>query len=390
MFARRPVSSAGPSLAPQGRQTGARGPLPAAVSAVLANPFVGAGGAAALFLAAGATLLLVTANPRAGAPSVRMKLDAPPPIKLDGAAGQSPDGLKPLDPAADPNAASGEAVIMLPQGASVVGGPAPSHVRAPVTPLPPAPIAGLTQPSQGGLLPIIARDGRTPFAAYARPFHDNGRPKVALVVGGLGLNAAATKAAIERLPPEVTLAFAAYADGLQGWIDLARSDGHEVLIEAPMEPLDYPNNDPGPYALMSGAGGPETVRRLEWILSRATGYFGVANYLGGKFLTTDGPMSAFMTALKGRGLAFIDDGTGQRQSLAGLPRASADTVVDADLSAGAIQRQLQSLEGTAGSKGRALGAAFAYPVTIEVVSRWAATLQNRGLQLAPASALARR
>lgn len=388
MFARRPATSSGPSLAPSSRRFDAAGVL----ALGLANPFVGAAGAALLFVLAGAALVFVTANPRAGAPSVRMKLDTPPLVKLDGAAGPAADGQKPLDgaQALDPNAPAGEAVIMLPQGASVVGGPQPANVRTPVTPLPPAPIVGLTQPGQNGPLPIIARDGRTPFAAYARPFHDNGRPKIAIVVGGLGLNAVATKAAIERLPPEVTLSFAAYADGLQGWIDLARSDGHEVLLETPMEPLDYPNNDPGPYALMANGSGADTVRRLEWILSRATGYFGVTNYLGGRFLTADGPMAAFMGALKSRGLAFIDDGAGQRQNLAGLPRASADTVVDAELSAGAIQRQLQGLESSAGSKGKALGSAFAYPVTIEVVSRWAASLPGRGFQLAPASALARK
>jgi len=69
---------------------------------------------------------------------------------------------------------------------------------------------------------------------------------VALIIGGLGLNAATTRQAIESLPPEVTLSFVPYADGLQGWIDMARAAGHEVMLEAPMEPADYPSNDPGP------------------------------------------------------------------------------------------------------------------------------------------------
>ncbi len=54
--------------------------------------------------------------------------------------------------------------------------------------LPPAPIAGLTAPGPGGLLPIIAADGRASWKAYARPFADDGRPRIALVIGGLGLN----------------------------------------------------------------------------------------------------------------------------------------------------------------------------------------------------------
>ena len=30
----------------------------------------------------------------------------------------------------------------------------------------------------------------------------------------------------------------------------AREAGHEVLLEVPMEPFDYPDNDPGPQTLL--------------------------------------------------------------------------------------------------------------------------------------------
>ena len=199
-----------------------------------------------------------------------------------------------------------------------------------------------------------------------------------------------TKAAIERLPPEITLSFVAYADGLQRWVDLARANGHEVLIEAPMEPIDSVNNDPGPYALKASATGPETTRRLEWILARCTGYFGVTNYLGGRFLISDQPMLAFLMALRQRGVAFVDDGAAMKRNLPGLPRASADTVVDADLSPEAIQKQLIALEQTASRSGQAFGSAFAYPLTLEVANRWANGLAARGYQLAPVSAITRR
>src|SRR6185369_14205715 len=155
---------------------------------------------------------------------------------------------------------------------------------------------------------------------YARPFVDKGGPKVALVIGGLGLNAKTTREAIEQLPQEVTLSFVPYAEGLQGWIDLARANGHEALLETPMEPLDYPQNDPGPYTLMAQDPPQETVKRLEWLLSRATGYFGVTNYLGGRFLASDTAAGTLSAALRQRGLAFIDDGTAAARG-GGVPRA---------------------------------------------------------------------
>jgi polysaccharide deacetylase 2 family uncharacterized protein YibQ len=398
MFAKRPQPAPAAPASPGG--------FARVLSVPLTNPYVGAGGAALLFIASLAVLVLVTGDPHAGAPTLRIPLQAPNVAAAHGAMrGMAPGGLVlgadgltlenlPLgqdvpftgmpDAAAGP--IEGQAVITLPQGATMSGGPA----RAARQPLPAAPIAGLSAPGPGGLLPVIGKDGRTPFQAYARPFQGNGKPRIAMVVGGLGLNAAATRAAIERLPAEVTLSFVPYAEGLQGWIDLARAEGHEVMLEIPMEPLDYPNNDPGPSTLMAGARPDETTRRLEWLLGRATGYFAVTNYLGGRFLASDPGMGAFLGALKARGLGFVDDGSASRRAGGGAPRASADTVVDEQLSAEAIDRQLLGLEAAALQRGQALGAGFAYPVTVDAVIRWSAGLAGRGYQLAPVSAVARR
>jgi polysaccharide deacetylase 2 family uncharacterized protein YibQ len=212
---------------------------------------------------------------------------------------------------------------------------------------------------------------------------------VAVVIGGLGLNPTYTRQAIEQLPADVTLSFAPYPEGLQGWIDLARAFGHEVLLEAPMEPLDYPDNDPGAYTLMASGRPEETARRTEWILGRATGYFGVTNYLGSRFVTSDAGMNAFTQTLKGRGLAFVDDGSAARRG-GGLPRASADRIIDEQMSGDAISRQLKDVELAATQRGQALGAGFAYPVTLSQVKAWTEGLAARGFQLAPASALTAR
>jgi polysaccharide deacetylase 2 family uncharacterized protein YibQ len=405
MFAKR--SAPAPAApAPQGM-------MARAWMSPLTNPYVGAGGAAVLFLASVAVLVLVAGDPHAGAPQLRIPLKSPEiaapggpmrgPATVPGQAIMGPDGLTldSLPPGQDvliagmPDAAAGpiegQAVITLPQGATMSGaGGRTVATRTTAQPLPAAPVAGLSAPGPGGLLPVIAADGRTPFQAYARPFRDTGKPRISMVVGGLGLNAAATRAAIEKLPAEVTLSFVPYATGLQGWIDLARAEGHEVMLEIPMEPLDYPNNDPGPSTLLATAQPQETVRRLEWLLSRATGYFAVTNYLGGRFLTSDNGMNAFLGALRNRGLGFIDDGSAARRTGGGAPRASADTVIDEQLSQEAIDRQLLALEAAALQRGQAIGAGFAYPVTVDAIARWAQALPNRGYQLAPVSAAARK
>jgi polysaccharide deacetylase 2 family uncharacterized protein YibQ len=390
----KPAPPPGPGLIERAR---------AGVMTAVANPYLSASGAAFLFLLMLATLIFLTGDPKAGTPTVRLNLmtvasgpTAPPgwrqalSAEVPGEAPLTADtyALSPVD--TDGGPPTGEAVITMPGGGPAGAGGMPSINSVALAQ---APIAGFTAQGPGGLLPIISADGRTPAQAYARPFVSNGKPKVALIIGGLGLNAQQTRTAIETLPAEVTLSFVPYAEGLQSWIDMARAAGHEVLLEAPMEPLDYPNNDPGPFTLMTDAQPQETTRKLEWLLSRCTGYFGVTNYLGSKFVTSTPAMTTFSQALRLRGLAFIDDGSAFRQKASytqGLPRASAERLIDEALSPDTISAQLAQLEAGAMQRGQALGAGFAYPVTIEVAGRWAQGLAARGYQLAPASALMRR
>lgn len=355
------------------------------LGALVKSPAVGLAGAGLLFAGAVIALVNLLGPVGGGATHVRIPLDesfraAPPGWREALRSAPGPvQILKDVVRLSERPLAPGAA-------ASFGGGAPPSAATLAGGGLPVAPIAGFYAPGPGGPLPIIAQDGRTPAQAYARPFVANGRPKVSLIVGGLGLNARATRLAIETLRPEITLSFVVYAEGLQGWIDMARARGHEVLLETPMEPLDYPDNDPGPYTLMADGQPPETVKKLEWILSRATGYFGLTNYLGSRFLASDPAYNAFASSVKGRGLAFIDDGTAARRG-GGMPRGTAERVIDDKLSGPAIDQQLMALEGGALQRGQALGAAFAYPITLEKVALWANEVEQRGYQLAPASAL---
>lgn len=369
-----------------------------ALKSWLRKPPVIVGAAGALLVLAVVLFVVVLGDPRAGVPSARvaLKRDAvaqTPPTGLEAFSMGALDLYQDLTGTGDEalgEAASGEALITLPDGATIAGGAPVAAPRQAASPLPAAPIAGLSQPGPNGPLPTIAPDGRTPAVAYARPFRSNGKPRVALIVGGLGLNAVTTRAAIERLPAEVTLSFVPYADGLQGWIDLARAQGHEVLIEIPMEPTGYPDTvDPGPQTLLAASTPEEIQARMAWLLGRATGYFGVTNYLGDRFAPSDGGMNAFLAVLRQRGLAFLDDGSMRRRPGA-FARASADRIVDETQTPTAIMGQLNALEAAAKTRGQALGTGFSYPVTVEAAARWTAGLEARGLQLAPASAITAR
>ena len=258
-----------------------------------------------------------------------------------------------------------------------------------------APIAGMTERLNGMTLPRISPDGRAPADAYARPFINPGnKPVVAIVVGGLGINATHTKSAIDELPPEVTLSFAPDATSLQTWINRARAAGHEVLIETPMEAYDYGRMKMHPLTLLASENEARNQARLERILSRSTGYFGLINSQGSKIGDDDAAMKPVLKAVSDRGLAFIDDGSldaGNMQQLSGetgLRYVRADSAIDAKLSAEDISSEFMELESQALEHGAALGAGYAFPITIEMVKTWTASLEQKGIVLAPASALA--
>jgi polysaccharide deacetylase 2 family uncharacterized protein YibQ len=274
------------------------------------------------------------------------------------------------------------------------GGDAPSRPRFPASPLPKAPLAGYFEMGPNGRLPIITPDGRTPARAYARPFTgDANKPKIAVVVGGLGFNARVTQAAIDELPPEVTLSFVPYTNDLQSWIDRARARGHEVMIELPMEPFDTDANDTGPQTLLAGAPARDNIGRLENLLARASGYFGVTNYQGARFAGSQQASAPVAKALKDRGLVFMGNSLGPRtafgveSSRAGLPFTSVDRIIDVQREAEKIDEQLLNLEALALQNGAALGSGFAFPVTIDQIEDWAQNLSTRGYVLAPASAV---
>jgi polysaccharide deacetylase 2 family uncharacterized protein YibQ len=261
--------------------------------------------------------------------------------------------------------------------------------------LAPAPQPDLVADGPEGPLPVIAPDGRMAWQVYARPFDltDPKIPKIAVIIGGLGLSQAATEAAIQQLPGAVTLAFVPYARNLEGWIAQARAAGHEVLLELPMEPFDYPNNDPGPHTLLTTLDSDENLTRLDWLLSRFTGYVGVTNFMGAKFTASAASMEPILAELNDRGLLYLDS-TATRNSVAGditaeleMPSVVSNKFIDRVASRIAIDARLFELERIAKSSGSAVGIGFSYPVTVERVSKWAKALRQKRYALAPLSAV---
>lgn len=260
-----------------------------------------------------------------------------------------------------------------------------------------APDPGLSETTPRGPVPKIGIDGRQPWSAYARPFNEPPtRPRLAIVLQDMGLNSQLTALAAERLPPAISFSFNPYAQDLAVQVERARSNGHEVLLGLPMEPFDYPGNDPGPYTLLTSLSDQENARRLDWALSRVSGYIGFTNLMGGRYTSSPDHMRSVATVLKTRGLMLFDARTAPRSVAARIMReaggvyAYSNRQIDAQPTAQLVDARLEELERMAKLNGIAIGTALPYPVTLDRLLAWAATLDSKGLALAPVSAIANR
>ncbi|MBY0381147.1 MAG: divergent polysaccharide deacetylase family protein [Xanthobacteraceae bacterium] len=270
-------------------------------------------------------------------------------------------------------------------GASAAGSDAPAAMAG-INP-------NLLEKSRYGMIPVAA-GGLKPWRAYAagtdlQRARAAAMPVVSIVISGLGVGAAKTNDAIMKLPAAVTLAFTPYGSDPAKLVERARAQKHEVLLQIPMEPYEYPDNDPGPQTLLTTATTDQNIDRLDWHMSRFQGYVGLANFMGSRFEVTDSAMQPVIKEAAKRGLAYFDDGStprsvaGQLATAQGVPSATADTTIDQVPTAAEIDKALEKLERIARERGSAVGVASALPISIERINNWAQRLDSRGILLVP-------
>lgn len=351
-----------------------------------------------LFLVVFLGFAIFNQNPMGGEPLAKVSYD---PAKLPAETAANPASANPTAPKeAAKEPAAGQQTVTIIDGSSgarqsvIVGGGAETPAAADA---PPAMIAGvnpkLLESSRYGMIPVAA-DGLKSFRAYAAGGDAERavaakKPVVAIVISGLGVGAAKTADAITKLPGAVTLAFTPYGSDPGKLVERARAQKHEVLLQVPMEPFDYPDNDPGPQTLLTTLSAEQNVDRLAWHMSRFQGYVGIANFMGSRFVATDTAMQPIVKEAAKRGLAWLDDGSAPR-SVAGviaegqsMPFAKADVGIDTVPTPAEIDRALARLETLAKERGTAVGVASALPISIERIGTWAKQLEGRGIALVP-------
>jgi polysaccharide deacetylase 2 family uncharacterized protein YibQ len=178
------------------------------------------------------------------------------------------------------------------------------------------------------------------------------RSRIVIIVTSLDLFLRSTEAALQALPPEVTLSFSSITPDLQGSVARAWRKGHEALVDLPMEPVGFPRNDPGRNTLLTMASEVENLNRLESVMKSADGYVGLLATMGSQFAIDVGSLSPVLKLLKERSLLFVGHRATSRSigpelaSQIQLPPAFSNRKIDSIPSVRANDTRLQELEET--------------------------------------------
>lgn len=284
------------------------------------------------------------------------------------------------------------AVLPLPAAA-----PAPSDPTASELPPaePTAPKLSVVEPDATRTAPAVERPPLLKLEAAepdpllplpTKPARTCRKPCVAVVVSGLGLAREASQRALAALPAPVGLSFSPYAGDLDGWLRRAAADGHEVLLDLPLQPVRYPADDPGPLTLTLAASPEEFDRILQRLLRVRGAKVRGAVAAAGAFAAEPARFGPIAAALAERGLILVEHGGAALGGVAGahaLTHALAVAPGADEAGAVAFDRVLEAVEGEARNDGRALGLLPLTPLAVARLAAWIPTLPGKGVDLVP-------
>jgi len=219
--------------------------------------------------------------------------------------------------------------------------------------------------------------GRTPGPATApsprpTPATSTEPPRLAVVLDDAGNSLEVCEQA-RALAPEVAVAV---LPNTPLSTDVARclaSQGRELLLHLPMQPVTDDGGGPGPDAIEVGLSSSEIDSRLRRALARVPGARGVNNHMGSLATTDVTTMEALARALRETGLYFLDSRTSSDSVAevvmrdAGIPALGRDVFLDVIGEPPAVRRSLGQAVELCKQHGRVVAIGHVHPATIRVL-----------------------
>lgn len=257
----------------------------------------------------------------------------------------------------------------------------------------PAPFDGMTEESEFGLLPAVSPRGLTPFHAYKKPFVvDTDRPALAFAVHVQSASGNLFDAALNALPDSVSIILSPYLENIEALQAKARAAGHEVWLELPMETAEFPGKSPGPKGILSHAGLRFNKDNLEWVLTRAVGYAGIAAFKDETFASVESMIKGVFEEALSRGLGYFELNNRSDRFSESLARQHDSPFVKNTSPVSSVyddpSQSLSLLQNSASFQQRAVGVIPLTPAMLEYFDPWLASIKEERVQIVPLSALA--
>jgi polysaccharide deacetylase 2 family uncharacterized protein YibQ len=218
-----------------------------------------------------------------------------------------------------------------------------------------------------------------------------GKGRLALVIDDMGEDVGFAK---NLAALDVPVAFSIWPDSgsREAVLKIAKAHNREILIHLPTQPKGYPKVEPGRHALLVTMTAEQIQAAVYRAVERVPGAIGLNNHMGSQFTENAFGMHAALSAIKDKGLFFLDSRTtaesvGEREAARiGLRFYKRDIFLDNEQNVSAILLQLRKAEALARSRGHAIAIGHPHPETLQAIRQWLKD-KDDGVSVVPLTAL---
>ncbi len=224
-----------------------------------------------------------------------------------------------------------------------------------------------------------------------KPILIDGTPRVTIIIDDIGFDKKSALA-LAALDSNITFSILPGATFSRTIAERIHKMGGQIMLHLPMEPMEYPEIDPGPEAILSAMSPDELINQLRRNLNAFSHISGVNNHMGSRITTLSPKMNQVFTVLKQRNLFFIDSRTSKdtlcRSSarLLQVPFGQRDVFLDNIQEPDYIRGQIKELIKAARKHGTAIGIGHPYEATVRALKAELPKMKKK-VRLVPASTL---
>jgi polysaccharide deacetylase 2 family uncharacterized protein YibQ len=207
-------------------------------------------------------------------------------------------------------------------------------------------------------------------------------PRIAIIIDDIGYDRKIAFA-LSELDPNITFSVLPFAPYGKQISEKLHKKKMQLMLHLPMEPVEYPNANPGPGAILTTMNPDQLIDQLQRDLKDIPYIVGVNNHMGSKFTAHSDQMNQVFTILKKEKLFFIDSRTAPKSRgkasarLLKLEFAQRDVFLDNLQEIDYITSQFKELIDLAKRHGSAIGIGHPYKATLETLAIELPKLKNK-------------